>query len=94
MLELRGLYGATESRRLRLRDLCRTQPDRKQWSAVMESTRVGSYEIMKTLNGVRSGMFVEEPVTGKVGILWETWWEAVEAAWVGAVEWLPGTFSL
>jgi hypothetical protein len=49
----------------------------QQWSAVIESKMVGSGEIMETLNGVRSGMFVEEPETGGVGILRETWWEAV-----------------
>ena len=53
----------TEDRRLRLRDLCRTRPDRKQWSAVEESKQVGRGEIMTTLNRVRSGMFVEEPET-------------------------------
>jgi hypothetical protein len=52
---------------------------------------VGSGEIMETLNGVRSGMFVEKPETGDVGILRDSWWEAVGEAWVGEVEGLSGT---
>jgi hypothetical protein len=64
--------------------------ERKNWNAVTESKRVGSGEIMTTLTGMRSDMFVEETATGQVGILRETWWDAEEADWVGAVEWLAG----
>ncbi len=39
---------------------------------------MGSGEIMTTLTGVRSDMFVEETATGQVGILRETWWNAEE----------------
>ena len=35
-------------------------------------------------------MFVEETATDQVGILRETWWDAKEEGWVGAVEWLAG----
>ena len=82
--------GENVASRLQLRDLCRKGPDRKNWNAVTESKRVGSGEIMTTLTGVRSDMFVEETATGQVGILRETWWDAEEADWVGAVEWLAG----
>ena len=59
----------------------------------MESKRVGSGKIMTILSGVRSDMFVEETATGQVGILRETWWDAEEADWVGAVEWLAGKLA-
>jgi hypothetical protein len=35
-------------------------------------------------------MFVEETATGQLGILRETWWDAEDEGWVGAVEWLAG----
>ena len=51
---------------------------------------MGSGEIMTTSTGVRSDMFVEETATGQVGILRETWWDAEDEGWVGAVKWLAG----
>ena len=38
-------------------------------------------------------MFVQEWETGQMGIMRETWWDAAEEGWVGAVEWLPGKFE-
>ena len=92
LLNLSLLGGVTEERRLRLGDLCRMRPDHKRWSAVEESKRVGSGEIMTTLKGVRSCMFGEEPKADRVGILRETWSEVAEGGWAGLVEWLPGRF--
>ena len=46
--ELSVLRGETETSRLRVRDLCRTRPDRRNWDAVAESKRVGSGEIMSS----------------------------------------------
>ena len=90
---LKALSGGTEDRSLRRRALCRTRPDRINWDVVGESKRVGSGEILTNASGVRSDMFVEECVTGKLGILRETWWGGAEEGWVGAVEWLPGHFE-
>ena len=90
LADLSVLRGENVASRLQLRDLCRTRPDWKNWNAVTESKRVGSGEIMTTLTGVRSDMFVEETATGQVGILRETWWDAEDEGWVGAVKWLAG----
>ena len=38
-------------------------------------------------------MFVQEWETGQMGIMRETWWDAAEEGWVGAVEWLPVKFE-